>query len=102
MSKRSAAAWSAARSVGSFVQHITRQLQSARRLQQVVAAVKAIHNTFVEHHSNQESFTAADEELQEINSNLQQHAQAVGWPVLQQCFYQDQFSAWSTCVLTGA
>jgi hypothetical protein len=38
----------------------------------------------------------------ELRQQLQLHAAALGgWPALQRAFYEDQFGAWASSVLTG-
>lgn len=100
MARRDAAAWSAARSVGSFVQQATGQLQAATELRQVKACIRAINETFIVR-----TAVSLDEAQQpwiaELDSALEQQASVVGWPLIQQCFYEDQFPAWATTVLTG-
>jgi hypothetical protein len=103
---RDAAGWAAARCVGAWVQHQLTCLQGAKDLQQVAECLNAVLQLFINNSQDsaaiqpdQQAGTCKDGNQEQ--QQLRQHAQAVGWPVLQRCFFKDQYEAWATTVLTG-
>jgi hypothetical protein len=103
---RDASGWAAARCVGAWVQQQLTGLQDAIDLQQVADRLHAVLNMFIysrDGFSMQQQAEQADacRDTDQVQQALLQHAQAVGWPALQRCFFQDQYETWATTVLTG-
>ncbi|WIA12878.1 hypothetical protein OEZ85_006499 [Tetradesmus obliquus] len=104
---RDAASWAAARCVGAWVQQQLTCLQGAKDLQHVADCLHAVLQLFI---SDSQDDSAKDAEHpagtctdgDQVQQQLLQHAQAVGWPVLQRCFFDDQYGTWATTVLTVA
>jgi hypothetical protein len=103
---RDASGWAAARCVGAWVQQQLTGLQDAKYLQQVADQLHAVLNLFIYNidGSTTQQLTeqaGACRDSDQVQQALLQHAQAVGWPALQRCFFQDQYETWATTVLTG-
>lgn len=101
MNKRDTAAWSSARLVGSFVHHVTRQLEAARDLEEVIACIQLILQTFITGSLQGGCADDGAHVQSDLQQALHQYVASVGWPVIQQCFFEDQFPGWATSVLTG-
>jgi hypothetical protein len=104
--QRDAAGWAAARFVGAWVQQQLTGLQDATDLQQVADRLHAVLNLFIYSTDDSSSQQLAEQagacaDSDQVQQALLQHAQAVGWPALQRCFFQDQYETWATTVLTG-
>lgn len=103
---RCAAAWAAARCVGQWVQQQVASIEGATELHQVTDSLQAVLNVLIfgatsDQNRQQQLQRGACEVSNQLQQALLQQAQALGWPALQQCFYDDQYEAWATSVLTG-
>jgi hypothetical protein len=103
---RDATGWAAARCVSAWVHQQLTCLQGAKDLQQVAECLIAVLQTFIcdpQSSKTQQLDEQADacKDGDQVQQLLLQHARAVGWPVLQRCFFEDYYMAWATSVLTG-
>lgn len=111
--ERDASAWAAARDVGSATRALVARLSAADSADAAAAVLRDALAWFAHPPPFEAESAAADgadagaaDGAGAVHpawaAALRRHAAALGWPLLQRLWLEDQFSAWATAVLTGA